>query len=485
MSYQYGVTVLEQPTSIRPPIVAASAIPVFIGAAPLHFAANGKDNVMKPVFAADYADAVEKLGWSNEMVDLSNGKKRYKYALNESMDTQFRLYGVGPAMFVPVYDPFTSATNVPATEVNVINNAFTLSAANAIMDSLVVTEDGTGDPYIEGVDYAADFDGSRFRVTILAGSAIPANTASLYMAYKAAAPINVTADDIIAGLEVVDNFFQATGQTPAFIYSPGFTHLPEVAAVQESVASQMLGGTFKALSVCDIASGVSEYSETGNWKASNGYASTFRVLCWPYVTNGDTVYHMGNHFIGVCGRTDAMNGGVPFMSPSNQPMLINGICDADGKAIDLPINRANIVNGYGIVTASRWGMDGWRCQGVETTAYPGTTDIKDRFIDGRRMGNWLDNSIVLSIRSRVAHPIRTILIDDIVSSLNTWLNGLAAAGQLLSSNEDRVTFPRDLNPDTALLDGRITFRVNVAWGPPARHIVFIREYNVNDLQTLF
>ena len=167
MSYQYGVTVLEQPTSIRPPIVAASAIPVFIGAAPLHFAANGKDNVMKPVFTADYADAVEKLGWSNETVDLSNGKKQYKYALNESMDTQFRLYGVGPAMFVPVYDPFTNATDVPATEVNVINNAFTLSATDAIVGSLVVSENASGDPYIEGVDYAADFDGSRFRATIL------------------------------------------------------------------------------------------------------------------------------------------------------------------------------------------------------------------------------------------------------------------------------------------------------------------------------
>ncbi len=135
----------------------------------------------------------------------------------------------------------------------------------------------------------------------------------------------------------------------------------------------------------------------------------------------------------------------------------------------------------GVVTALNF-IGGWKSWGNRTTAYPSNTDVKDNFINNRRMFNWVGNTLVTTFWSKIDEPTNKRLIETVVDSANIWLNGLTAKGALLGG---RVEFREDENTTTELMDGIIRFHVYLTPSAPARDIEFVMEYDPGYISALF
>lgn len=70
------------------------------------------------------------------------------------------------------------------------------------------------------------------------------------------------------------------------------------------------------------------------------------------------------------------------------------------------------------------------------------------------------------------------LIEAVVDSENIRLNGLKARGQIADA---RIEYREDLNPQTSLIDGKITFMQFYTPFPPAECITDILEYDPDAL----
>ncbi|UTW68681.1 hypothetical protein KHA80_14395 [Anaerobacillus sp. HL2] len=82
--YKHGVNVSEVPTSGVSSVEAAAGLPVVVGTAPIHLAAN-QDYVNKPLLAFSYSEVVKGLGYSSEWKD---------FTLCEFIKSQFQLFNV-------------------------------------------------------------------------------------------------------------------------------------------------------------------------------------------------------------------------------------------------------------------------------------------------------------------------------------------------------------------------------------------------------
>jgi hypothetical protein len=223
------------------------------------------------------------------------------------------------------------------------------------------------------------------------------------------------------------------------------------------------------------------YSAAGAWKSDNNYNGTLQIATYPMLTLGDKQYHFSTQLAGLIAATDANNGGVPFVSPSNKALQADGTALSDGTSLYLGIDQVSYLNSLGIMTAVNLGTSGWKAWGNNTGAFPGATDPKDSFIPVRRMFNWIGNSLILTYMQKVDDPMNKRLIAAVTDSVNIWLNGLTASGALLGG---RVEFNASENQATDLMAGKITFHLYITPPGPAQEISFQLEYDTTYLAAL-
>lgn len=96
MSYNHGMRVQEQATSLATPVESTAGLQVVVGTAPINLLADPASAVNKLIIAYSFAEAVEALGYSS---DYAN------YTLCESMDANFKMRNNAPIIFVNVLDP--------------------------------------------------------------------------------------------------------------------------------------------------------------------------------------------------------------------------------------------------------------------------------------------------------------------------------------------------------------------------------------------
>jgi phage tail sheath protein FI len=241
-----------------------------------------------------------------------------------------------------------------------------------------------------------------------------------------------------------------------------------------------INSSFKAMAITDIPADQA-YADVPAWKNDNNYTSKRQINTYPLVKLGDRTFHLSTQLAGVIGATDAANGDIPFVSPSNQAIQATASVFEDGTPLFLGPDQAAFLNGEGIVTPLNF-VGGWKAWGNRTGAYPANTDPKDSFIPVRRMMDWIANTIILTYWQRIDSPINRRLTEAITDSLNIWLNGLTAIGALIGG---RVEFLASENPETALMDGIVTFHVYATPPSPAREINFTVEYDAQYLGALF
>ena len=163
----HGVYVSEQATSVSTPVVADSGVPFVVGAAPVQSAASPAAAGV-PVLCTSWAEAVEKLGYSEDWGS---------YPLCEFMYSHFQLFGCQPVIMCNVLDVADMKEAVAASDVALTDHKAKLPIAAIDDENLVVKPaGGAGEAYVKDTDYSTYYDGEFLVIEVLSPSQDTANT---------------------------------------------------------------------------------------------------------------------------------------------------------------------------------------------------------------------------------------------------------------------------------------------------------------------
>ena len=458
-----GVYAKEIPTSISTPAAASFGVPFVVGTAPFHTAEKpAKANT--PVLCSSWDEAVSKLGYSD---DWST------YTLCEFMYSHFQLYSCRPVVFCNVLDGKASKTMESETPFTVAEQQVKLPEETMRDGLKVSTTADTPVTLVEDTDYSAFHDGGFLVVELLEdGAAYDAK--ELKIEGKMLDVSQVTETEIVKGLGQIDSCMTKTGLVPDLICCPGWSHKSAVAAIMAARA-QSINGLFAAKALIDAdCEAVEDYSGISEWKNKNSIVDTNEILCWPKVKLGDKVFHLSTQLAGRMALTDLGNDGIPYESPSNKPLKIDGTVGADGEEIDITFDQSKVLSAAGCLTAINFMDQGWTLRNNYTACYPGNTDVKDQFIPVSRMFDYVGKTVIRTFWSKLDRPLNKTLLDNVVNTCENRLGGLVSAGALLGA---RITAEAEENPLTRLLDGVITFHIYMTPPVPAQEILFNLEFD--------
>lgn len=468
-----------------------SALPVIFGTAPINMVEN--KTVNEPVLCLSYADAVKNFGMIKGNTD---------YSLCQAMEVLYSLYGIQKAVFVNVLDPEKHKKTQSEIEKQFNKGELLLEQIGILPDTLNITKKeetvSTASKTLKASavkslsqnDWTAKFnDDGNLTITLSESSAIGQND-TVKITYDYLDASMVTADDITGGidvetgkkkgLEVIADVFPVNAVIPSLILAPGFSHMPGVAKVMATKCKN-INGVFNAVAIADIDdTSIKTYQKAVEFKNNNSINDPDLFVCFPRVTNAGATQWLSTHTAGVIAVTDLNAGGTPQISPSNQQCQIDGLIN-NNEVMKLGLSDANYLNENGIVTALNF-SGGFKIWGNRTSVFPSNTDVKDMFIPVRRVFRWVANTIVTNFWQKIDIPATKRNIDNIMFTIQTWVDGLASAEVLLGGT---VTFPEDINPVTDLLNGKFKFKLSFASPVPMEDITFILEFDVNLLNNLF
>lgn len=477
MAYQHGVYTREQATSMSAATNSTAGLQVVFGTAPIYQLAD-LTGVTAPRLCSSYAEAAAALGYDTNFE---------AFTLNQSIKASFELFGVAPIVLVNVLDPNKAqhVTNVSKpTEQTVTGGSFVISAEQepvpyVLRATLTVSAQTSGDPLVAGTDYTVEYDEDGL-ATVTLTSAMAKALAKVYVTYKAikltAGKTAVTAAEITTAIsDKLREVYPRFGMTPGLLLAPGYSKDPNVAAVMQG-ACENINGVYSCECILDMdcgTSGAQTYDAVKQVKESKGLTSPHAYAYWPMAQVGNYRLSLSAIMGALTAATDAANGDVPSLSPSNKSLPgVTGLCLEDGTEVILDQAQANVVNSAGIGTVLN--LNGFKAWGNNTCAYPSTTDPKDRWIAVRRFFTWRSNSLIQTYFERVDSPANYRMIEAIVDAENVNGNAYVAAGACAAY---QCEFRSDENPTTQILDGTIKFHLTLAPYNPAECIEFTLEFD--------
>jgi phage tail sheath protein FI len=280
------------------------------------------------------------------------------------------------------------------------------------------------------------------------------------------------------GIEAIDDVLPKFQRRPAFVTATGFNHIPGVAAALIGKANQW---TCIALLDIPCTGELADYTKAPEWKNNNGYVHPFAFAEWGLTAIDDRIFWGSTRQAGLHGQWDATNGGLPYESTSNKLLSMTALVQPDGTPLPLlSIDQANFLTSNGIGTFINVG--GWRAWGVETTAFPGNTDIKDSDRSVRRMFCFARAVIEMTMFQEVAKPISPRLRDRIMLTSTELMNLWTSRAALIAGH---VEFNREDNPNISLLSGELLFQIFITPPNAAKAITFSFTYDPSGLEKLF
>jgi len=476
--YKHRIETREMDTQLTIPVNGSAGLQVVVGTAPVNMAEDPYSVTNTPILANTFADAQRQLGYSNDFADNT---------LCQSMDASFRVFSVAPVIFINVLDPEKHKKTYTGNNIAVAEKKAMIAEKGLLLDKLVLTG-GAEITLTADTDYIASFNNSGgIDITLLTTDKTTGLTTLGATGVQLDAA-SVTSEDIIGGydvatgketgLEVIRQVYPKLGMVPGLILAPGWSQIPEVAAVMASKTAD-INGVFTCETVIDIDSEANKiYTGLKDAKENMAINSPHAILLWPKLRIGTRAYFYSAVWAAMTAYTDVSNNDVPVKSPSNELLNVSAAVLASGTEIVLDTVMAEAVNSYGIVTAVKDG--GWRSWGNNTAAYPGTVDPKDRWIACRRMMSWYRNHFILTYKNKVDDPTNYRLIESIVDSENLYLNSLASTGDIAGGS---ISFNEEDNPISAIMDGTVMFYTKIAFWTPAEYIVNKIEFDPTIIQT--
>lgn len=480
MSYNHGVRVLEQPTTLSTPVTGTSGLQVVIGTAPVHTKESSKDLINRPVLVNSYEEAVGLLGYSDDWD---------KYTLCQSMYVS-RLCNVFPMVFINVLDPESHAKDITALELNCSEHKeYTFDSADIVRSSIGVFSGET--ELKEGKDYiVSEEDAGNLTVSLLEGGEYDESGTLTIRAQE----ISFTKEEMVmrvvggfsagsgknSGISCVNDVFPIYQLVPGLILAPGYSQNPVVSTALQAAAGN-INEEFKANAVIDIncsEDGAVKCSDFAAQKEKQCVVSENAIAVWPKVKAGGREVYYSAFYAAAVAYIDAANGDVPSLSPSNKSVQISAVVLENGEELRLDKRMANnYINAFGGVTAINYG--GWKLWGNNTAAYPATCDPKDRWICARRFFNYYRNHLILTVAQKVDDLGNYRLIEAICDNENVWFNAMRSRLQMAGGT---VSYNADENPIESIMEGHMVFRVRLATYLPAEDIVFNVEFDPTILQ---
>ena len=441
----------------------ASTAVVAIGTLPVHLLADYSDTIGLPLPMPD-ASAKNRYGYSPTWASFTLCEVMQAF-LGGSAGNIGGLYAIN------VLDPAKhKATTDTEVQVTFANGIGTITDELAIVSTIAVT----------GVTNAtASYDWATGVITINAGDATGAKTVT----YRRINPTAVTATDIVAAVEAVDDLYPLLNVIPNVIIAPGWSDNASVYSALVGKA-QAIDEHFLGFVVADIPA--TETVDTAEkaiaWKAANGYTSKFSKVCWPMMKDvSDTVYHLSTLFAREMVRNDELNDGVPFASASNTSVAGGGICLADGTAVKMYNEHGNALNEYGISTAIAWGGE-VRLWGGHTAGYQfGSTnqDASAIFDTNIRMLCYILNGFQTRWIDEIDQPMTLALQETILFNEQAILDGLVAQGALVGNPV--VSFTPSNNPGGNIVQGEFTWDIAATPTPQFKTARAIVAYTTDGL----
>ncbi|WP_241735087.1 phage tail sheath family protein [Paenibacillus alvei] len=461
----HGSRVREKVTPVTGTTVSTS-LPVFFGTAP-------KGPVNEPVRLSSKAEAKAIFGYS---IDFDS------YTLHEAMESHFTLYKQRDAIFVNVMD-MTKAKKSNTATIDLSKPETETAILYPILESVSLKDQAD---LAKGKDYEASLNDDGYLViTIPSGSSVKLPATGLTLTcdmpdvskVKSTDIIGVATDDTRTGLELLDIMMPLLGDVPKLVLAPKFSTDPTVADAMASKA-QNINGIFKAITLIDIDTNAAKTITAAIEGKKANDPGTY--VCWPKVVRNGLQYHMSTHVAGIIGQMDTANGGIPTASPSNRQMVADGCVLADGKTVLLGIDQANKLNEQGIATAMRF-VNGFVLWGNRTSAFPANKDMKDNMLASKRTMYWINNFVITDTFEDVDRQVNRNFIQMIVDKIGIKFNGLVSAGAILGG---RIEYDPTENPESALLNGIIRFKIFVGLTPIAEDIEFTLQFDTNYLKAL-
>lgn len=466
----HGINTYRIDTQFTAVTKAQVGVPLFVGCFPIHKAGRAFSD--RPILINNF-DEAKDYGYSDAWRTVAGAPK---WNLCQAAYAFLRLHAMSPAIFVNVFDPATHNKSTAAADFTVSDHAVTLPE-DAINDAnLVVKEDST--TLVKGTDYDVFYTDEACVVELKKTSAHYSAT-TLNVAFKEADISKVTSAMIEGAFEKVELCKTLYNIVPDLFCAPGWSKSTAVAAVMAAKAGH-INDLFRAKAVVDIDTAVAAadtYDDVLSYKTANGYTDENMIVCWPLAKVGDRIYDMSVLVCAVMCRTDTNNGDLPYESASNKSISLSGLCNAAGDEILLTVQQANHLSyNAGVVTAMNF--DGYRIWGNYTGCWPGNSDPAKAFYCASRMLDFLSNTFVNTFWSYVDRPLNRVLIDAIVNSFNSYLDGLTAINALLGGE---LRYVEDNNPTADLLAGRFRLDLQAASALPAQEINLFSEFSVDIL----
>lgn len=469
MNYKHGVGIVEVPTKLPLSVQNLGGVPIVFGTAPVHLT-EALENVNKPILCRSFAEAKEKFGYLDDYDS---------FTLCEAMDVFFRFVRVAPVVFCNVLDPKVHVKDY-SEQITVVNKQLKTTKKGVMKEGLTVGS-------LNENDYVASYDEEGYLILTLIGAGV-STSGSVMVTGNQIDSSKVTDSHVIGnhdsetgkdtGFELVKEVYPRFGVLPGLLLAPGFSHKPTVGLALVEKCKD-IGGIFSCECVVDLDSEkAKKVSDVEKVKRECGFSDSRMIVTYPMLKVGGKTVHASTAYAAMAIRTDIESGFIPSKTASNKNAdFIEAAILKDGTELYLNMVSANDLNAIGVVTVLNF--NGFRFWGSNTSAYPGTIDPKERWINARRFFSWWGNNFITAYFKNVDDLTKKRLIESIVDTENIRGNLFVAEGHCAGF---RIEFREEDNPLDRLLSGKIRFRLFLAPYVPTEYIEGIMEFDVNMLK---
>ena len=286
------------------------------------------------------------------------------------------------------------------------------------------------------------------------------------VSFKKVTTDNIALSGVFDKLEYIE---QIANVIPSVILAPGWEKESygdsTVEKVLEEKAEERVNSHWYIQAFAQIK------SDTASAAIRDKTLSSHKVkACWPYVHKNGLVFHLESYFALAKMILDAENGGVPYISASNEIIDIDGICDNSGKTILLSEAQSNALNENGIATVNY--LNGsWRTWGIRMANYSESnsdeiedekqTDVAVQMID------FICNDFQKTYADVLDKPMANKDAKDIVNDYQAGkLDAYVHSGQLLFGT---ISLDSD-DPGNNVSEGNFVFDIGVTSVPPGNSI---------------
>lgn len=448
---------------------SVATVPIYVGTAPVGTVAGGAARVNVPVLIKSFADAVARLGYSEDWES---------FTLCEAMHAHFTLYGVAPVIFINVFDPTVHVPSEGATgsaALTPANGRLTISSASRIvLDSVAI------EGKVKGTDYTIAYDWQTEIIHIVEMRPGALGASELNVTWSVCDPSAVKDSDVVGetdgegvntGVYAVRSVYQQTGCVPSLLLAPGYSEHKEVHDAMVRAATDV-NGHWQMMLFTDIPIlyGETQMTLTGaaSWKQQNGYSTPYEKVHFPrFKTLDGRIYHLSVLECAIKQQVDAGTGGIPYRTASNTELIsAQGLFfGADTLCVDDDVLSQKL-NRNGITTAAYVG-GAWVLWGAHMADYSGGTGVQESAADTTRMMMiYLCNDFQRRRAREVDMPMTRTRLNAIAFEEQAILDALVSAGALIYGKVEVASS----GSDGDFARGDFAYRIEITTVPLARSL---------------